>query len=335
MNEPVVLFALTPGVREGFLPGWDAAKTLPFRTEWADASGMSPESLTRLLREKCPRVVVTGWGTPVLPDPEFLGELPGYVCHLAGSVRGHVPRSWLERGVLVSNWGSSISHTIAEHAVLLILGSLRNMALWNGCMKGQADGTRAKSALKTRSLKGRRVGIHGFGAIARELVSLLRPFGVVLSAYSEGVPEELFRRCEVRRCGDLAELFAGSDILVELESLTERSRGVVNRELLEKLPPGAVFVNVGRGAVVDEGSLAEMAVAGRIRVALDVYETEPLPMDSPLRDCEAVLMSPHIAGPTEDSFASCGDFALKNLRSYFEGGSVEGRVTLEIYDRST
>lgn len=318
------------------MPALEERKDLPFKTEWMDVEGLSGEMWLRLLQERRPRVVATGWETPAFPAPEQMVELPAYVCHLAGSVRNLVPRPWLARGVMVSNWGDRISHCIAEHAVLLVLGALRNLPLWKNSMSGAGrGGTAAGTVLRTRSLRGRRVGIHGFGAIAHALVPLLRSFGATLAAYSEGVPAELFSRQGVRRCGDLAELFGASDILVELESLTDRSRGVVDRKLLQLLPEDAVFVNLGRGAVADEEALAELAAEGKIRLALDVYEREPLPEDSPLRKIEGVLLSPHIAGPTEDAFPGCGDFALENLKRYFEGGPVEGRITLEIYDRST
>lgn len=327
-----VLLAVPRWVREEFFPGLDLA--LPVPLEWQDTAELSPEDWPRVLENKRPAALVTGWETPPLPAPELLPELPAYVCHLAGTVRGLVPRAWLERGVLVSNWGNTVSHTIAEHAVLLILGSLRNMPLWKCFMDGETGGD-AKTVLQTRSLRGRRVGIHGFGTIARELAALLKAFGVSLSAWSEGVPEALFREHGAHRCADLRELFSTSDVLVELEALTERSRGSVNRELLELLPSGAVFVNVGRGAVVDEEALAALAAEGRIRVALDVFQREPLPPDSPLRDVDAALLSPHIAGPTRDAFPLCGAFALENLRRYFASQPVEGRVTLEIYDRTT
>lgn len=76
-----------------------------------------------------PAVLVTGWGTPKLPDSHAALDALSlrHVCRLAGGVKPLVPRRLIERGVLVSNWGESISYTIAEHAVLLVLGLLRNL----------------------------------------------------------------------------------------------------------------------------------------------------------------------------------------------------------------
>jgi phosphoglycerate dehydrogenase-like enzyme len=101
------------------------------------------------------------------------------------------------------------------------------------------------------------------------------------------------------------------------------------------LPADAVFVNVGRGAVVDEAALIKIALEGNLRVGLDVYQKEPVLPGYPLLNAPNVLLSPHIAGLTEDGFPILCDFAIKNLQRYIKGDEIEGLVSLEIYDRST
>ena len=299
-----------------------------------------PESLAALILTAQIEVLVTGWQTPALASLlDEVTELPlKYVCHLAGTVKPLVSRVLIERGVLVTNWGSAISRTVAEHAVLLILGALRNVLSWRprivAADAGQ-DGIHGASGVK--SLIGKRVGIHGFGAIGREVAHLLKPFGVSLSGYSGGVPGEIFHAHGVRPCATLEELFSTSDVLVECEALTPRSRGSVTAEVLSRLPGDAVFVNVGRGAAVDEKALFDLASRGAIRVALDVFAREPLTADSPWLRLPNALISPHIAGPTNDTYSLCTDFVLKNLRHYLSGQLqlMEGVVTLEVYDRIT
>jgi phosphoglycerate dehydrogenase-like enzyme len=101
------------------------------------------------------------------------------------------------------------------------------------------------------------------------------------------------------------------------------------------IPEWGVFVNVGRGCVVDEAALIRVASEGKIQVALDVFEQEPLAAESPFRGMPNVTLLPHLSGPTRDRRRDCGALALKNLRAYLRGESQEALVTLDIYDRST
>jgi phosphoglycerate dehydrogenase-like enzyme len=214
---------------------------------------------------------------------------------------------------------------------------LRNQTVWRSYLDAwpSCGGVSPRTAVRTRSLRGKQLGIHGFGAVARELIKMLQPFGVAISAYSSGVPAHLFEEYGVRRSKNLSELFSTSDIIIECEALTPTSKGSINEEVLRCLPDGAVFVNVGRGDVVDEEALVRVAAERDLRLGIDVFSHEPLAGDSPLRTLPQALLSPHIAGPTEDSFADLWEFAMSNLRRYLAGESIEGLVTLEVFDRST
>lgn len=337
-SEPVVLFAINANTRRRFLVNYDRAKLPPFREEWLDFSDLNPEKWEKLLATLKPEVVVTCWESPGLPASLARDNaLPvRYVCHLTGGVKGIVARDMIERGLLVSNWAGTISHMIAEHALLLTLGALRGMPLWRPDMLAPPNSP-GRTPINTRTLFGRKVGIHGFGAIVRRLIPLLQPFGVKISSYSAGVPAEVFAQHGVHQCQSLDELAANNEIFIELEALTPQSRGTVDARILGLLPEDAFFVNVGRGAVVDETTLADLAARGKIHVALDVFVREPLPLDSLLLQVPGALLSPHIAGPTHDGYPLLGDFGLANLHRYLSGHpeQIEGRVTLEIYDRTT
>jgi phosphoglycerate dehydrogenase-like enzyme len=248
-----------------------------------------------------------------------------------------VPRKLLEHGILVSNWGNLISHTVAEHALLLMLACLRNLPRWQELSLRPPDNVFRKiSRLKSQSLRGKRVGLHGFGAIARELTRMLRPHQVTLQAYSHGMPPSLFDEYDVHACGSLTELFTTSDVLLECEGLNDWSQGTVTETILRLLPHDAVFVNVGRGKVVaDEQVLIDMAREERLRVGLDVYHREPLPLNSPLRGTAGILLSPHVAGPTWDTYPLCGEQALENVRKYLRGEPPAHLITPELYDWAT
>jgi phosphoglycerate dehydrogenase-like enzyme len=322
-----VLFLLSEAERRLFFPNGFAVPG----AEIVEARGEVPAAL---LRDFDPEVVVTSWSTPRFADG-FLSEQGGlrYICHTSGSVRGLVPRCFLEAGIEVTNWGTLAADAVAEHALLLILSCLRRTPEWSQVIAGKLPWQ--PSPIRTQTLFGKRVGLHGFGNVARSLVQLLRPFSVSISAYSLGVPAEIFAEYDVQHCESLEEVFAGSEILVDCEALNPVTAGSVSRSVLELIPKGGLFVNVGRGAVVDEAALAGLVLDGHLRAGLDVYDRDPISADSLLHDVPGIVMSPHIAGPTSDQMVRCGELAMRNIAAYFGGQPLSARVTLDIYDRAT
>jgi phosphoglycerate dehydrogenase-like enzyme len=334
-----VLFAFSEKDRAKFFPrhreifpgeGW---------RRWLDTTGMASDDDRWLesLRDLRPTVVVSCWSTPAMPA-SLLGadSFPlRYLCHSAGTVRSKIPREFVERGGIVTNWGNTVSHNVAEHALLLILASLRNMPRWRSSIARSADYWSDAQLVGANSLRGKKVGLHGIGNVARELIRILQPFDVECRAFSQNVSPHFIREKGVQPCPDLKELFRWSDVVVECEGLTPETEASVGEDHFRLMPDGAVFVNIGRGQIVDEQALARAAAEGRIRVGLDVFAVEPLPEDSPLLDIEGVIVSPHIAGPTGDWYHRCGDHALANVDRYLKGQALSGLITLEIYDRTT
>jgi phosphoglycerate dehydrogenase-like enzyme len=185
------------------------------------------------------------------------------------------------------------------------------------------------------SLLDKRVGIHGFGNIAQQLALLLKPFRCSISAYSPPVPDAIFEVFSIIRETSLEQLFERNDVIVELEALTNDTERLVGKNLLNRIRPGGVFVNVGRGKVVCEQDLEEVASGGQIFIGLDVFSHEPLPPDSPLRALENVFLTPHIAGPTPDRISLCGKHALANILAYHLGDPLDSVIGVSEYDRIT
>jgi len=336
MPRPLsILAVLTPTEVREFLPepmlGQLRALAPDFRL--LDATGLDEAGLAHELAAANPEVLVACWKTPLLPD-----ALPArlrYVCYIAGSLKRVINRSHLERGLLVTNWGGSISRTVAECALFHILACLRNTSHWAIAMHQPGQGVWKNGITDARSLFCRRVGIHGFGPVARELVTLLRPWGCPITALAPDLTAELAHAYGVERAASLEALFAENEIIVELAPLIPATIGLVTEKLLRLIRPGGVFVNVGRGAVVDEAALIKLAREGRISLGLDVYLAEPLPADSPFRALPNVSLTPHIAGPTIDRYPDARAFALKNLRASAEDRPLEAVITPEIYDQTS
>ncbi|MET0263477.1 MAG: hydroxyacid dehydrogenase [Rariglobus sp.] len=304
--------------------------------EHADMRGAGRETWNRLLKKVQPTVLITGWSTPALDTAQLLyaGGSIDYVCHVAGSVRHIISLEHIEAGLKVTNWGMLIAPQVAEHALLTLLALMRNLGLWRDAMMAPPESLH-RERLATRTLHGKTVAIHGFGMIARELIRLLRPFNVRVRAFSAGVPDSFIRQHQATPVSSLAQLAEHADVFVTCEALTPATTKSINAEVLSKLPEGAVFVNVGRGAVVDEAALIDAAKTRSLRVGSDVFTHEPLAHDSALFQLPGAILSPHIAGPAFDTFGDCGRQALANVDNYLAGKPLTGLITPEIFARST
>jgi phosphoglycerate dehydrogenase-like enzyme len=330
-----LLAVLTPTEAREFLPEplLGEVRNLAPKFRLVDPTKIDERGLARELAATTPDLLLGCWKTPTLPD-ELPAELR-YVCYITGSVKRLISRNHLERGLLVTNWGGSISRTVAEAALFHILACLRNASHWAIAMHQPGVAAWKNGITDARSLFCRRVGIHGFGPVARELVTLLRGWSCPITALAPDLTAELAHAYGIDRAASLEALFAENEIVVELAPLIPATTGVITEKLLRLIKPGGVFVNVGRGAVVDEAALLRVARDGKIAIGLDVYTQEPLPAESEFRSLPNVNLTPHTAGPTLDRYPDAGAFALKNLRAYVEDRPLEAVVTPEIYDQSS
>ncbi len=214
------------------------------------------------------------------------------------------------------------AESVAEHALLLILASLRRLPAIdrntkNGIWKKQEQGVR------TAELKGKTVGIVGMGHIARILVELLRPFHVEILYFNRSRADAAFEQEFGLQYVGLPELLGRSDVITLHCALTEQTRNLIRAESLRLVKPGAILVNTARGPLVDSEALAEALRSGRLAfAALDVHTEEPIPADYPLLGLENVILTPHIAGVTEDSFRAMMHDAFRNI-ACFEKGETE------------
>lgn len=148
-------------------------------------------------------------------------------------------------------------------------------------------------------ISGKRVCILGCGDVGREIAKRLHAFGCHVTGVNRTV-RELPDFDEVLPLDKLVEAAAACDILVCCIALTPETRGIVSKKVFDRLPAGAIFVNIARGALADEAAMTTWLQNGRLAV-LDVFEEEPLPESSPLWDMENVLLTPH------NSFAGEGN----------------------------
>lgn len=181
-------------------------------------------------------------------------------------------------------------------------------------------------------LRGATFGVVGFGDIGRASAKLAKAYGMrIIALRRHPQPDPLCDAVYGNDKASLNQLFAESDYILCAAPLTSDTRGLIGREQFEHAKQGSIFINVGRGPVVDEEALIEALVSGkRLRgAALDVMATEPLPKDSPLWEMDNVLLSPHNMDMTETFMHESTEFFVKENLPRF----VRAEPLLNIVDK--
>lgn len=218
-------------------------------------------------------------------------------------------------GVLVCNVPGANATTVAEHALFAALALLRQFRAMDARLRSTGWASARALTATSGDLAGRRLGILGYGNIGRALTTMARGFGLTLAATTPR-PETL--PADVTPLS-LDALCATCDILVLCCPLTPATQGAISARRIASLPPGAILINVARGPVIDETALVAALQTRRISAALDVFDTEPLPADSPLWSLENVLLTPHVAGVTEASMRRMGETCAAEIARMLQG----------------
>ena len=226
----------------------------------------------------------------------------------------------------VANNGGSNAVDVAEHTLALILGFYRRLA--DLSRRTPSDHWKDhKTGTTTYTINGKTVGIVGFGYIGRQVARILRGFGAYL-LYSDlqAASTEFERELRGSRVG-MIELLQSSDIVTLHVPLTPVTRGLIGRRELAYLKPSALLVNTCRGPVVDEPVLIDALREGRIiGAALDVLHKEPPDADNPLLSMDNVLLTPHVAGVTRDTWERRGEFIFQNMQRVWNGQQPQGII---------
>jgi phosphoglycerate dehydrogenase-like enzyme len=208
-----------------------------------------------------------------------------------------------ELGIPVARTTGSNAMAVAEFAIGLMLSALRFAAYGHHKLKqGEWHGP-GRLPGRTFLLSGKTVGIIGLGAIGTQLATLLRGFGcIILYSKRTPLPPARERALGVRHAG-LDEILSAADVLSLNCPLTPETAGLIDARALARMKPTAVLVNVARGGVVNETDLHAALKAGIIgAAAMDVFSVEPAPADHPLLTLDNVVVTPHLAAVTADTF---------------------------------
>jgi D-3-phosphoglycerate dehydrogenase len=217
-----------------------------------------------------------------------------------------------EKGIKVSNTPGANNNSAGEHAVALMLTVLRKTAWAHGSM---SRGEWNKAAFTGNELWKKTVGIVGFGRIGQIVAKRISGFEPNTLFFDPMVSSSTANATKV---DTLEELFEKSDIVTVHVPLIDATKGLIDKKLLSRMQPGSILINAARGKIVNEVDLAEILKEGKIKAAgFDVFESEPLAENSPLRNIDNLVLTPHLGGSTEEAQYRVGEMVVNQLKSFF------------------
>ena len=220
---------------------------------------------------------------------EIIGELEGDRF----AARIDLEAAWA-RNIRVVDTTNASSYPVAEWALGLILIALRNVgAQFRRVIAGHNRDDNLSPYQGV--LRGRRVGLIGCGNMGRRLVHYLKPFEVDIWVYDPYLLPEIVDTLDLTQTS-LDNVLSQCEVIVCLAPLTPATRGMIGKREIELIQPGAAFVNVSRGAIVDSAALIDRLKRNDITVGLEVWDPEPIPKDSEIRHLPNAFVTPHTAG---------------------------------------
>ncbi|MCE9622607.1 MAG: D-2-hydroxyacid dehydrogenase [Actinomycetia bacterium] len=231
----------------------------------------------------------------------------------SAGAEGPIFETLRERGVRVTRSAGASANAIAETVFMFLHGLARDV---RGVAQAQAQ--HRFEWHEWAELEGRTIAVLGYGPIGQRITQVALAYGMRPTIVRQRVRGD--EPCPTRTLGELEEVAAQHDVMVLALPLTAETQGVVTRGVIERMPAHALFVNVARGALVDQTALTEVLAAGRIAGAgLDVFETEPLPAADPLWDLPNVLITPHNSGSSFGGPRAVVEIFFANLALYLAG----------------
>ncbi len=224
-----------------------------------------------------------------------------------------------DRGVTVCGTGGpgGGNEDTAELAWGLILGAARRIAEDHQLMRQGGWQTRIG-----HRIAGKTLGVLGLGRLGSAVARVGLAFDMKVIAWSQNLTAERAAAAGVEHV-DKEALFRRSDVLSVHLVLSPRSRGLVGRDDIARMKPGAILVNTSRGPIVDTAAVIEALHAGRLGYAgFDVYDKEPLPIDHPLRRAPNVILTPHIGYVTQENYRSSYPQIVENIAAFLDGKPI-------------
>ena len=299
----------------------------PVDLDWGVVSPDDPESEREEALKDAVAIITNGLSITT----EMLSKMPKMKLlqvMSAGFDRLDVP-AIREMGIEVCNNSPAIARSVAEHTIGMMMMVYKRMPQGVDGVKAGTWQKPAKSGEfgNVYEISGRTVGIIGLGNIGTWVAKMLQGFGTT-TLYTDvrEFPTEKERELKVTRVS-MDELLERSDIVTVHVPLSSSTTGLLGRREFAQMKSDAIFINTCRGPVHNETELIDALDSGEILGAgLDVTEVEPTPLDSPLMNMDNVVLTPHLAGSSQERVDRALVFSFENTRRALDGGELENPV---------
>ena len=247
----------------------------------------------------------------LLPKLKFISQ--------TGRTSKHLDmQSATRRGIAVAGTPSDNGLTTKELTIGLILALMRKIPLVDRRMREESW-----PPIAGLTLEGKTIGVLGFGRIGAEVARIMKVFNTRVVGYSRTLTPE--KAAEVgAECVPLETLLRESDLVTLHVPLNANTRGMIGEKEIAMMKPGALLVNTSRGPLVSEQALVHALQTGRLGgAALDVFDTEPLPMEHPLRRLDNAILLPHRGYATVEILRQRYGHAMENILAFMDGKSLD------------
>lgn len=232
-----------------------------------------------------------------------------------------------QAGIVVQNTPLGNITSAAEHAVALLFSSVRNIPRADREMKA---GKWNKKGLTGVELTGKTLGIMGMGKVGGIVAKVAHALQMTVLVYDPYLTERKAEELGVSKC-DLDALLRQADFVTVHTPLTPETKNLINKEKLALMKKSARIVNAARGGIVNEADLCEALKSGALAgAALDVFESEPLPADSPLRALDNAVLTPHLGASTEEAQERVAEDIARQFVEFFRDGVIRNAVNLAV-----
>jgi len=277
-------------------PSLSTARNMGFKIlAHPDSAGFTSEDWAKRMGH-C-EALISSWGSPVI-DESLLEHFPNLkiIGHAAGSLRPCITEAVFARGIVVCGANALMARSVAEACLAMLLMACRGVLHSAKFGRRSAAMDWKRQRLGIRSIEDLRIGIWGFGDVAKRLVEILVPLNPksisICDPHFE-TQREAFSGVESKSWDELCR---ASDVFICLASMTEQNYRRFGEAELAMLPEGSTLINAARAGLVDTSALLAHLERKRIFAILDVFDEEPLSEDHPLNQMENVILTPHNAG---------------------------------------
>jgi len=276
-------------------------------------------------------IIITHWGSTQY-DAELLDCAPHLklIAHCAGTVAHIASETCYERNIPVLSANPIMAKYVAEGALAYILAGIRAVRAYDGNMRA---GLWHQNMPSTNTIVGGEIGLVGLGAVGRNLLDMLRPFGCTVKVYDPYLPSGALDAWEFAAPSSFEEAMRNPVVSIHA-SQTPETYHMINAEALALMPDDGLIVNTARGSLVDMDALIPELESGRLRAVLDVYEHEGCPQDERLLACtDKLTLQPHLAGMPSGSAMTAA--IIDDLERFLRGEPLQLAVSYAQYQHMT